>query len=476
MRTVQIDPSQHQIFVGADFQHWIGSGSSAGAAEIFITAFGERIARKRISAPALRTASAGRIRLDPDWLGGIGLLAAATVLAWAARRGALVLVIRRPGHAAVATLAAASLVITPKVWAGGGGAPEIYWEIADPLGSGLLLVDEAGERAEETHYTPYGEVRVSAGPLGQGTLSHMYAGHRYDGSSGLVYMNARWYEPGAGRFMSVDPVVALKDDPQSQNPYSYARGNPILYDDPSGMCWTTLQCGRVDYGVAVPESEVVTKDGEKVLETTWHEYGNGVKLGTTTTETTLTQKSITAPGAGAQGGGGSETGDASQSGVSELAPPIEGVDRGMGPKTREFIAKSGSDVLAGAASKLGEAADQFGKYDSIGTANIPGSGLTEPSRGTAETGRVRGPTGVTAVRSAASAGANAIIIRLPANANNAASSRGAFVPSALGISAANGGIPVFLHAPRGAFGSMLAVEFTGSRGSPAGLIAPVRFR
>jgi uncharacterized protein RhaS with RHS repeats len=42
-------------------------------------------------------------------------------------------------------------------------------------------------------------------------------------------MRARWYDPGTGQFLSVDP-----DDSQTGEPYSYADGNPVSQSDPSG--------------------------------------------------------------------------------------------------------------------------------------------------------------------------------------------------------------------------------------------------
>jgi RHS repeat-associated protein len=54
---------------------------------------------------------------------------------------------------------------------------------------------------------------------------------------------ARWYDPGSGTFLSVDPVVADAGDPQAYNAYAYARNNPVSNVDPTGMfsqewcCW-----------------------------------------------------------------------------------------------------------------------------------------------------------------------------------------------------------------------------------------------
>jgi RHS repeat-associated protein len=52
---------------------------------------------------------------------------------------------------------------------------------------------------------------------------------------GLDYAHARYYQPGFGRFMSVDPLAGDVGDPQSLNLYSYVRNNPINFIDPTGM-------------------------------------------------------------------------------------------------------------------------------------------------------------------------------------------------------------------------------------------------
>ena len=236
-RIVQINgPSDHEVYPTPDFVHLISPASGVTSTQIQITGFGERIARKKIQGPTLRTAWNTSPAFDPDVIGPVGGMALLGLLVWGARRGAFVLVVRRPGHAAASLAATLGLVVTPKVWAGGGGGPEIYWEIADPLGSGLLLIGENGLRAREFSFTPFGEPRNAVG--GATSLRKNYAGHRYDEASGLVYMNARWYEPGSGRFMSVDPVLRT-GAPQSHNAYSYVENNPIAANDPTGMC---LRC------------------------------------------------------------------------------------------------------------------------------------------------------------------------------------------------------------------------------------------
>ena len=53
-------------------------------------------------------------------------------------------------------------------------------------------------------------------------------GHKTDDESGLVYMRARYYEPGSGRFISEDPAM------HGANWFAYAKNNPIGFMDASG--------------------------------------------------------------------------------------------------------------------------------------------------------------------------------------------------------------------------------------------------
>jgi len=47
-------------------------------------------------------------------------------------------------------------------------------------------------------------------------------------------MHARFRSPLTGRFLSVDPVGGSPQSPQSWNRYTYVRGNPLKYTDPTG--------------------------------------------------------------------------------------------------------------------------------------------------------------------------------------------------------------------------------------------------
>jgi RHS repeat-associated protein len=80
-------------------------------------------------------------------------------------------------------------------------------------------------------YYPYGETR-------SGTMDtdRLYTGQRWEAGIGLYDYNARYYDPALGRFVQADTVVPSMANPQDFNRYSYVRGNPLRYIDPSGHC------------------------------------------------------------------------------------------------------------------------------------------------------------------------------------------------------------------------------------------------
>jgi RHS repeat-associated protein len=98
----------------------------------------------------------------------------------------------------------------------------------DGLGSPVARTDASGNPISRTRYEPYGYVASGVQP----TIG--FTGHVNDVDTGLTYMQQRYYDPVAGRFLSIDPVVADANSGSSFNRYSYANNNPYRYLDPVG--------------------------------------------------------------------------------------------------------------------------------------------------------------------------------------------------------------------------------------------------
>jgi RHS repeat-associated protein len=67
-----------------------------------------------------------------------------------------------------------------------------------------------------------------------------FTGHEDDAATGLSYMQQRYYDPGIGRFLSVDPVTADGNTGGNFNRYWYANNNPYKFTDPDGRLVETF--------------------------------------------------------------------------------------------------------------------------------------------------------------------------------------------------------------------------------------------
>jgi len=111
-------------------------------------------------------------------------------------------------------------------WAEGGGWAYI---LPDALGSIRQTADAAGAVTRAREWTPYGE-EVGPAQAGPG-----YTGEWWDAEVGLLYLRARWYAPGVGRFTQIDPHPGNVWLPSSLHRYVYVRNNPVFLTDPSGL-------------------------------------------------------------------------------------------------------------------------------------------------------------------------------------------------------------------------------------------------
>ena len=66
----------------------------------------------------------------------------------------------------------------------------------------------------------------------------------YDEETGLYYLNARYYDPATGRFITEDTYLGELTDPLSLNLYAYVLGNPHKYWDPTGRAGSVISIGE----------------------------------------------------------------------------------------------------------------------------------------------------------------------------------------------------------------------------------------
>lgn len=149
----------------------------------------------------------------------------------------------------------------------GAYAGTVTYVYTDHLGSVLAEADSGGNILARYEYSPYGQALVSPG-MGTPKDGPGYTGHVGDIDTSLIYMQARYYDPVAGRFLSVDPMGVASAESFSVNRYRYAANNPIGYSDPDGR--QECRSCEMSYGAAVgytlrnqPDRLRVWADGER---------------------------------------------------------------------------------------------------------------------------------------------------------------------------------------------------------------------
>lgn len=122
----------------------------------------------------------------------------------------------------------------------GTGSWQLYHIYRDYLGS-ITHIASGTSVAQQLSYDAWGRLRNPANQSVYTTgteptllLGRGYTGHEHLPMFGLINMNARLYDPVAGRFLSPDPYVQMPDMSQNYNRYSYAMNNPMCYIDQDG--------------------------------------------------------------------------------------------------------------------------------------------------------------------------------------------------------------------------------------------------
>jgi len=107
---------------------------------------------------------------------------------------------------------------------------QTYFYHYDGSGSTIGLSDTSGSLVSMYAYDSYGNLTNSTEAVDN---PFRYAGQAgvMDERNGLLYMRARYYQPGIGRFINKDPVEVLA----GLNLYAYVLDNPISRFDPTGF-------------------------------------------------------------------------------------------------------------------------------------------------------------------------------------------------------------------------------------------------
>jgi RHS repeat-associated protein len=146
---------------------------------------------------------------------------------------------------------------------------ERLYYVHDGLGSVRQLVDSTGQIETNYAYDPFGVPLVG----GQVYNPYQYTGEAWDAEAELLYLRARYYQPGVGRFVTKDPWAGSRLRPGTWDGYVYVLNSPVNYADPTGLDFTGPGPACPDCGqsarIVAPELRVPPEVVVELLLTAW---------------------------------------------------------------------------------------------------------------------------------------------------------------------------------------------------------------
>jgi RHS repeat-associated protein len=133
-----------------------------------------------------------------------------------------------PNNESTTNVYLGNTLVAARVYSYATGVESIRYQHTDALGSPVAVSDAGRNVVARTIYAPYGA------PVDHPVDGVGYTGHVMDQTTGLTYMQQRYYDPQVGRFLSNDPVMTNPNTGASFNRYWYATGNPYRFTDPDG--------------------------------------------------------------------------------------------------------------------------------------------------------------------------------------------------------------------------------------------------
>ena len=109
-------------------------------------------------------------------------------------------------------------------------AEDYFFYRYDIRGSVTTIVDGEGAVVKSYDYDEFGVTTAS----GDAFFNEVTFTGSVADASGLLYMNARYYNPATARFLSQDTYTGSAFDPWTQHPYAYCNNNPVNMVDPTG--------------------------------------------------------------------------------------------------------------------------------------------------------------------------------------------------------------------------------------------------
>ncbi|MFI1964221.1 RHS repeat-associated core domain-containing protein [Streptomyces pathocidini] len=109
---------------------------------------------------------------------------------------------------------------------------ETSFLISDHHGTATTAINAETLETQTRKMLPFGEDRGGTQPASWPGDKGFVGGT--EDATGLTQLGARAYDPGIGRFISVDPMIDFGES-QRTNPYAYANNNPVTFEDSDGL-------------------------------------------------------------------------------------------------------------------------------------------------------------------------------------------------------------------------------------------------
>jgi RHS repeat-associated protein len=105
-----------------------------------------------------------------------------------------------------------------------------YYYLEDALGSTVKLVDSSGSEVASYVYDVFGSITSVSGSV---SAELTFGNQQIDASTGLLFLQARYYDTTTGSFASRDPLATSAF--RTESIFAYAGSNPVMYLDPTGL-------------------------------------------------------------------------------------------------------------------------------------------------------------------------------------------------------------------------------------------------
>ena len=143
---------------------------------------------------------------------------------------------------------------------------DIFWYEKNLQGDIIAVYNEAGTKLISYTYDAWGGFSSTYHNGGSSTVvgnnPFLYRGYYFDKDLQLYYLNARYYDPAVGRFVSADYPDVIVSTPNAltdKNLFAYCDNNPVVRVDRNGQFWDYV----VDIGfLAWSVADVVNDPGD----------------------------------------------------------------------------------------------------------------------------------------------------------------------------------------------------------------------